>query len=281
LIEGPSIRLAEIALACWGNISAASRVVADDGKFVTSQGVAWDMEKNIRISKETKRRVTNREGRRFSDDMVAVTGNAACSISLRNAIVSVIPGIIIKDVYEAAKKVAAGSAATLGSRRVAAMAKFKEMGVDESRVFSALGVKGLEDINLEKITILIGLYNAIQDKETTIEEAFPTLTVKSPTVAGVTGKPAVTSTFTAGSGNPPTVQETKKASEDLIWLQQQMVENNIDEKIVIEHMRAAQFSDESLDSLAMIDEMQPEALQRTRKFWKSFVKKLKPSEPAK
>src|SRR5690242_11984213 len=38
-IKGSSIRLAEIASACWGNLHAQSRVIANDGKTITAEGV--------------------------------------------------------------------------------------------------------------------------------------------------------------------------------------------------------------------------------------------------
>ena len=90
-IQGPSIRMAEIALATYQNLRAGARVIADDGKVITAQGVCHDLENNVCISVEVKRRVTTREGRRYSDDMVVMTGNAACSIALRNATFRVVP----------------------------------------------------------------------------------------------------------------------------------------------------------------------------------------------
>src|SRR5205814_31606 len=85
VITGPSVRLAAICAVCWGNCRFAGRLIADDGKFVTAQGVSHDLESNTAGSIEVRRRVTTKEGKRFSDDMVAVTSNAACSIAKREA----------------------------------------------------------------------------------------------------------------------------------------------------------------------------------------------------
>ena len=38
-IQGPSIRMAEIALSCFQNVRAGARKIGDDGKTVTVQGV--------------------------------------------------------------------------------------------------------------------------------------------------------------------------------------------------------------------------------------------------
>lgn len=183
-LQGPSVRLAEIALATYGHLRAGSRVIADDGKVLTAQGVVHDLENNVCISIEVKRRVTTKDGRRFSDDMVVTTGNAACSIALRNATFRVIPLALVKPVYEAAKRLAIGDAKSLSQRRAVAVEYFVKMGVPKDRIFGALGVSGLEDVTLEHLEVLQGYRTAIADKETTIDEAFPVV-VKA---AKVTGK---------------------------------------------------------------------------------------------
>lgn len=99
-IQGPSVRMAEIALASYQHVKAGSRIVGDDGKFITAQAVVHDLENNVAVSIEVRRRVTTKEGRRFGDDMIAVTGNAACSIALRNAVFRVVPRALISPVYE-------------------------------------------------------------------------------------------------------------------------------------------------------------------------------------
>src|SRR5580692_8587501 len=90
-IEGPSIRLAEIVGYSWGNLNYGSRIIADDGKMVTAQGVCHDLESNVRASVEINRRVTNKQGKRYNDDLVILTSNAAAAIALRNAIFKVVP----------------------------------------------------------------------------------------------------------------------------------------------------------------------------------------------
>lgn len=171
-IQGPSVRLAEIALASYGNIRAASRIIADDGKFVTAQAVCHDLEKNTCISVEVKRRVTTKDGKRFSDDMIAVTGNAACSIALRNAVFRVVPMLLIKPAFDAAKRVAIGDAKTLSTRRSDAVAHFTKMGVTKEAVFKTIGVSGIDAIGLEHLELLIGYATAIKDGQASIEDIF-------------------------------------------------------------------------------------------------------------
>lgn len=171
-IQGPSIRMAEIALSTFQNLRAGARVISDDGKMITAQGVCHDLQNNVCISVEVKRRVTTKEGRRFSDDMVVMTGNAACSIALRNAVFRVVPLALVKPIYEAAKKVAVGDAKTLVTRRADAITHFGKMGVTKDKILATLGVKTVEDIGLEHLEILIGYSNAIKDGDTSIDEVF-------------------------------------------------------------------------------------------------------------
>jgi len=172
-IQGPSIRMAEIALASYQHIKAGSRIINDDGKFLTAQAVVHDLENNVAVSIEVRRRVTSKSGARYSDDMIAVTGNAACSIALRNAVFRVVPRALITPVYEAAKRVAVGDVKSLTSKRAQIIARLKQMGAKEAAILAAVGAEKIEDIDLAKLEVLIGLGTAIKDGETTLETAFP------------------------------------------------------------------------------------------------------------
>lgn len=172
-IQGPSVRMAEIALSCFQNLRAGARKIGDDGKTVTVQGVCHDLQNNVCVSVEVQRRVTTKEGRRYSDDMVNMTCNAACSIALRNATFRVVPLALVKPIYEAAKKVAVGDAKTLTTRRADALAHFAKLGVPKENVLHAVGAKAVEDIGLDQLETLIGYANAIREGDASIDETFP------------------------------------------------------------------------------------------------------------
>jgi len=171
-IQGPSVRLAEIAISCYQHIRAGARIIDDDGRFVTAQGVVHDLENNVVASIEVKRRVTNKEGKRYSDDMIATTGNAACALAFRNSVFKVIPGALVKPVYEAAKKLAIGDAKSLVQRRADSLAHFAKMGVSKEKVCAAIGVKNADDIQLEHMELLIGFATAIKDGDATVDGIF-------------------------------------------------------------------------------------------------------------
>lgn len=174
-VEGPSVRLAEIVASAWGNLRFGARVISDNGRLITAQGVCADLERNNIGTIEVQRRVTDKKGRRFSDDMVVVTGNAACSIALRNAVFRVIPRVYVNDILEQARKVAIGDAKTLENRRAEMVAYFGKMGIVPERVFAAVGKSAVEDIGLGELGTLKGFATAIKDGEASVDETFPPL----------------------------------------------------------------------------------------------------------
>ena len=171
-IEGPSARLAEIVASAWGNCDAGARIIEEGRDFVTAQGVFRDLERNVSITFEVRRRITNKRGQRFEADMIGVTGNAAASIALRNAVFKGIPKAFWSDIYDAARQCAIGNAETLANRRAKAIGYLQKMGATEAQILGVLGKKGVEDIGLEDLATLKGLATAIKDGDTTVEQAF-------------------------------------------------------------------------------------------------------------
>jgi hypothetical protein len=180
IIPGPSVRLAEIAASAYGNLHIAARVLDAEQAEIVAQGVCWDLEKNVRISIETRRRITRRGGARYSGDMIVVTGNAAASIALRNAIFRVIPGAYIQHLYNIAKRCAIGEGLTLPQQRDEAFATLLKMGIVEDRVLGKLGRGSLQDVKLGDVELLIGLTTAIREGGERADDVFPSLKGQKP-----------------------------------------------------------------------------------------------------
>lgn len=172
-IEGPSARFAEVIVYSWGNLRAQA-IISDVGdKYVTAMGTCFDLEKNVAVQVEVRRRITDSKGRRYDDDMITVTGNAAAAIAFRNAVFKVIPFALVKPIYEQAKLAAIGNAKTMAERRGQALDWFAKAGVPEPRVLAMLGRAGVEEVTIEDLVTLTGLRTAIRDGDTTVDEAFP------------------------------------------------------------------------------------------------------------
>lgn len=249
-IQGPSIRMAEIAISTYQNLRAGARVINDDGKIITAQGVCHDLENNVCITVEVKRRVTTKDGRRYSDDMVVMTGNAACSLALRNATFRVVPLALVKPIYEAAKKVAVGDAKTLVTRRADALAHFTKMGVTKDKVFATLGVKAIEDIGLEQLEILIGYANAIREGDATVDEVFaPEKKEAAGGISSIISDPAKTATATTTQAKTYTAEQREAFLKEVEGL---MLTNEVGESKVMAWVKEKGLAKEGQDEVSAL-----------------------------
>ena len=169
-IEGPSVRLAEILVHAWGNLRAGARVLDIGERDVTVQGMCHDLESNSSIQKEVRRRIVDKHGRRYKDDMILTTCNAAASIAFRNAVFACVPKALWVDVENAALK--AANSAPLPERRNRAIAWFEARNVELDDILRVLEVDKVSDINAEHLTKLNGFRNAIREGAVKVEEIF-------------------------------------------------------------------------------------------------------------
>lgn len=172
VIEGLSVRMAEIIAGAWGNLRIATRIIGNDGKTITAQAVCHDLETNVAISTEVKRSILTKKGYTFSQDMQVVTGNAAAAIAFRNAVLKVIPKAVTKKVISEVQKVAQGQAMDLERQRQTLIQYFAKFNVTEQMIFDLFEIKLRDEIDKEKVMILKGLYNAIKEGTTSVQEAF-------------------------------------------------------------------------------------------------------------
>lgn len=173
-IQGPSIRFAEIVKTSYGNCRAAARVVHVDRveKVVIAEGVFHDLETNTATRAEVRRRICDKYGKLYKDDMIIVTGNAACSIALRNAILGGVPKALWRKAYDAVQHTIAGDVKTLAETRDRAIKALANFGVTPEQVFTALGVAGIEDITIQHVPTLRGMFATLKNGEATVEEMF-------------------------------------------------------------------------------------------------------------
>jgi hypothetical protein len=173
-IEGPSIRLAEIVAYAWRNLRIADRVVSIGDRTITVEGVVFDLERNIAVRREVTRRITNRDGRRYTDDMITVTAAAACSIARRNAIFAVVPQAFVNRVLAAAKEAAGGKRPEAPKESpVAALFRWAEsQGIEAAAVLRKVGRVSPEEVTAADLDALRGYATAIREGETTAEAIF-------------------------------------------------------------------------------------------------------------
>jgi len=178
-ITGPSVHLAKILAQVWGNLRVDAKVVSIDDRQVTSEAVCFDLENNLAIKTQVKRSIVGKTGR-FTDDMITVTGNAANSIALRNAVLSVIPRPVVDKVYNAAKATLTGDVSDetkLIAKRTQVLNGLKDTySVKEDDILFAIGKASVSHITADDLVVLIGIGTAIKDGDVTVEQAFKSKT---------------------------------------------------------------------------------------------------------
>lgn len=173
-ITGPSVHLAKLIVSNWGNIRTETKVVQITDKQVISRGACWDLENNVASAFEVRRSIIDSKGKRYSDDMITVTGNAANAIAYRNAVFAVIPRAVTDKVYQAAQHCITGDLSDndkLIATRKKCIDYFKdEYGITEEEVVMICGKQTVNQIKAEQIALLRGVQQSLTDGDTTVEE---------------------------------------------------------------------------------------------------------------
>lgn len=215
IIEGLSVRMAEIIAGAWGNLRVQARIIGNDGRQITAQAVCHDLETNFAVSKEVKRSILTKKGYTFSEEMQVVTGNAACSIAFRNAVLAVIPKAVTKKVINHVKLVSLGQAIDLETSRKNCLTNLAKAGVSEKMVLFYLGKNSVADIDQEAIFVLRGTWNAIKEGTASVQECFikPYMDHQTQVAADLAAK--------ASAEPAPTEAEPKDISQMLDEMQKQ------------------------------------------------------------
>lgn len=183
-IQGPSVHLAKIIAQNYGNLRIDAKVVDIRKTQIVSQAVCFDLETNIAIKVEVTRKITNNKGQRYNEDMITMTGNAANSIALRNAIFAVIPKSLTDSVYKATKNMISGDLSTeekLIKARKDAIDYFKRThSATEEEIIKMVGVNSVNAINQDQIILMRGIVQAINDNDTTPDQVLGRVKSETP-----------------------------------------------------------------------------------------------------
>ena len=172
-IEGPSVRVAEIIRNEWKHITSGARIVAVTDTEIIAEAGAYDAYTNNRVGHQEARKICSKDGSRFSDDMINMTGRVACAIAERNAIFKLIPKTIVNALAARAKEVAIGSVETLPERRDTMFDVFAQMNVGEDAILKKVERSHRKDVDLADLELLQGIFVAIKDGLRSVDEEFP------------------------------------------------------------------------------------------------------------
>jgi len=181
--EGMSVRMAEIVGACYGNLRVGAQLIEQTPRQVKARGFAHDLESNFASTSEVVESTVKSGGGVFSERMATVVAKAAVAKARRDATFQVVPRALCKALEGAARKTAIGTEATIGKRRSLISDWINKLGIDAGRVWSALGINGIDDVGLVEMETLTGIRTALKDGDTTIDEAFPSNAPPTPNAA--------------------------------------------------------------------------------------------------
>lgn len=171
-IPGPSIGFANALASAFGNCWDTGRWISTDRreKVVIAEGNFFDCESGRRVSVSEQRRIVDSRGNLYTDDMIIITGKAAAAIARRNAILQGISRNLWFPTYEKALYMVRGSEETLPQRRDAAFKALAQFGIAPKRIVLFLGLRNPDEIGIEHIPTLRGMYSSLRDGSTSVEE---------------------------------------------------------------------------------------------------------------
>ena len=173
-IKGPSARFADALISFWGNARSGAYVVQVDkeDKFVEAVGFFQDVERNVIRQRRVRRPIATAKGYLYNADMINMTGNAACVIAERNAILNGIPKPLWGPAYDKCFALVAGTTQTLGDKIARAKKAFLAMEVPFELVLEKIGRADESKIIPDDVVTLRGMLAALKNGEETSETIF-------------------------------------------------------------------------------------------------------------
>jgi hypothetical protein len=165
-VTGPSIRLAEVAAQCWGNVQFGIREIEQRNDESTVEAFAWDVETNtrqVKVFQVPHERHTRSGVKQLTDprDVYELVANQGAR-RLRACILGVIPG----DVIEAAVaqcEVTLNASADVGPEALKKLADaFGKIGVSQEQIEKRIQCR-MEAIRPAQVVQLRKIYASIRD----------------------------------------------------------------------------------------------------------------------
>jgi len=174
-ITGPSIRLAEVAAQCWGNIQFGIRELEQRNGESTMQAYAWDLETNTK--QEKKFQVSHirhtKKGRYSLDDprdIYELTANQGAR-RLRACILGIIPGDVIEAAVQQCEQTLKASADTSPEAIKKILIAFEKFKVNKAQIEQRIQCR-IEAIRPAQVIQLKKIYASLRDHMSEIKDWF-------------------------------------------------------------------------------------------------------------
>lgn len=223
-VEGPSIKAAMALSRRWGNCTVGCRSLHEDQDGYDLEGVFIDLQTNFRVARPfrvSKWFVTRtKQTIRLDVKRQEMAIQAGASKSIRNAILAGLPVYLVSAYDKRAREIVAGKQDVPAEQKVivAALAVFAKIQVTQEMLEGYVG-KPMKDWTGADVAALRGLFNAIEDEQVTMAQAFgletqpDTEEPKSKAEVGTVTTPAVppAPAPAAPPSGPPTKPEAPPA----------------------------------------------------------------------
>lgn len=177
-IVGPSIRFAELLQASYRHVVVDCFIEEEGPGHITVCASATDLFRVISRRSRIRRNITDRNGKRFNADMIAVTAQAASAIAIRNAIIAVIPRALWEDVWLKSREVAQGHDESgklvkpFAERLADGFTYLASFGATEDQVLAYLGKPSRKDLDADDLLAMQQQARAIKAGEVDVDDAF-------------------------------------------------------------------------------------------------------------
>ena len=175
VVEGPSIRLAEVIAQNWGNLACGIDEVSRSKESSEIRSFCWDMETNLVFSKRViipNERHTRNGVTKLTDPRDIYENNMNQGARrLRKNILECVPQDVMLGAVERCKKTVAQGQTLEQMRAAVEKSLCQELGVPMESIEKELGhpIKGLTATEFVRLK---GIYNSIKDGVQTVENFF-------------------------------------------------------------------------------------------------------------
>lgn len=207
-LKGKSVRLSEIILTTYENITVGSRIIEVTPKTVTVEGCAWDLQKRVKFTAEVTENINGTHA-----DAAKLAIGSATSKAIRNAIFRIV-GPLADVLYKKAVDYLVGDQKTFPAKRAYVFERLKVQGIEPEKIFFFYDKTCIEDFTPELVEELIGIGTAIKEGELKIDKAFVKVTAGNDAqerIDNLTAQPEppkAPDLRSNRSSKPPTVNQT-------------------------------------------------------------------------
>lgn len=165
-VDGPSIRLAEAIMRCWGNVEFGVRELSRENGMSVVQAYAWDTETNTRrVINFNVKHVRDKQGGpvRLSTerDIYEMVMNQGAR-RLRMCILSLVPGAVVEAALQACHETMKSTGGAEPEQIKKLIEGFAKLGVSAEMIRTRVGHE-LTSLNMAEIASLRKIYAAIKD----------------------------------------------------------------------------------------------------------------------